>query len=285
MMAEFEKLKGDASSRQYFRGKNFIKVVYPSEMRESFYNYLKWYRIYKKYNLPVPELYDVDTVNLEMLVEDLGDINGVDYFNSLKLSITKKKFVEEVYRYIEIIASIPEKETIEAPQLNPAKELDFFITNCLDCLFAKENEDFLKELAAFVLTGLKGFSLKLAHRDYHFRNIMVKNKKVYLIDFQDTLFAPVYYDSASLMFDAYLDLGDFRKIETNLDNPDYRMVALQRNLKALGTFCFYGFKKGKDWFKKSIPKGLDYVSFHLDILNPDFKKEWEGLKQNALNNI
>ena len=280
-----EKLKGDASSRQYFRGKNFIKVVYPPDMRESFYNYLKWYNIYKKNNLPVPELYDVDTVNLEMLIEDLGDVNGVDYFNSLKLSVNKKRFVEEVYSYIEIIQSIPEKEEVEAPQLSPEKELNFFLSHCMRCLIPENYEGFLKDLIDFTLENLNNIPLKLAHRDYHFRNVMVKKKKIYLIDFQDTLFAPEFYDSASLMFDAYLNLGKFREIEKNLNDFDYRIVAMQRNLKALGTFCFFGFIKGKEWFKDSIPNGMAYISEHLEVLKPEFVNEWERLQQEFLKNI
>ena len=280
-----EKLKGDASSRQYFRGKNFVKVVYPPDMRESFYNYLKWYNIYKKNGLPVPELYDVDTVNLEMLIEDLGNVNGVDYFNSLKLSLNKKRFVEEVYSFIEIVQSIPEREEVEAPELNAEKELNFFLSHCIGCLIPKDYEGFLKELIGFTLENLKKIPLKLAHRDYHFRNVMVKKKKVYLIDFQDTLFAPEFYDSVSLMFDAYLDLGKFRDIEKNLNDFNYRIVGLQRNLKALGTFCFFGFKKGKEWFKDSIPNAMDYVSNHLEILKPEFVNEWERLKQDSLKNI
>ncbi len=282
-MAAFERLKGDASSRQYFRGKNFVKVVYPPEMRDSFYNYLKWYKIYKKYNLPVPDLYDVDTVNLEMLVEDLGDVNGVEYFNSLKLS--KKRFVEEVYNYISIIQSIPESEQIEAQSLDVEKELDFFIAHCFDCLIPSDFKDFLNSLKDYTVKKLKGLPLKLAHRDYHFRNIMVKDKKVYIIDFQDTLFVPEFYDSASLMFDAYLDVGRFRSVESELNSIDYRAIALQRNLKALGTFCFFGFKGGKGWFKKSIPLAMKYVSSHLEILNKEFKKEWDRMIEESLKSV
>ncbi|BBB32539.1 anomeric MurNAc/GlcNAc kinase [Thermotomaculum hydrothermale] len=280
-----EKLKGDASSRQYYRGKGFIRVVYPPEMRDSFFNYLKWYKIYKKYSLPVPELYDADFVNLEMIVEDLGDTNGVDYLNSIKLSINKKRFVEEVYQYIKVIQSIGESEEIEAPTLPAEKELNFFLNHCVGCLIPEEFKDFLEELIEFTLKRIKTIPLKLAHRDYHFRNIMVKNKKVYIIDFQDTLFAPEFYDSASLMFDAYIDLGKIRNIEKDLNELDYRIVALQRNLKALGTFCFFGFKEGKEWFKDSIPNGLNYVKQHLEILNPEFAESWEKLTGKSIKNI
>ncbi len=280
-----ERLQGDASARRYFRGANFIKAVYPPEMRESFYNYLKWYKIYKKHGIPVPELYDVDTVNLEMLIEDCGDINGVDYFKGLEDSLSKKRFVSEIYSLIGLIRSIPEKENIEAPVLDFERELDFFTQQCLGVLIPENYCDFLKELADYVIENLKNIPLKLAHRDFHFRNILVKNGRIFVIDFQDTLFAPDYYDSVSLMFDAYLDLGEFRRIEADLDKKNYRFVALQRNLKALGTFCKFGLRGNKPWFRDSVPNALNYVEEHLDILKSPFCKEWSNLKVEALKNI
>ena len=280
-----ERLKGDASSRQYFRGKNFIKAVYPSELRDSFYNYLKWYKIYKKHGIPVPELYDVDTVNLEMLVEDCGDINGVDYLKSLKLSLSRKKFVSGVYDLIKIIQSIPEKEEIDAPVLDLKRELDFFREQCICALVPESFSDFLQELTDFVAANLQNTSQKLAHRDFHFRNILVKDGKFYLIDFQDTLFAPEHYDSASLMFDAYFDLEKLRALEKHIDTEEYRFVGLQINLKALGTFCKFGLRGDKQWFRDSIPNALNYVSSHLSLLNKDFLVTWENLKQEAFKNI
>jgi len=284
-MSEFVKLKGDASSREYYRGKNFVKAVYPPSLRDSFYNYLKWYKIYRKQGIPVPEIYDVDTVNLEIIMEDCGDITGVDYFNSLKLNLSKRKFAEEIYSFIGIIQSIPDKEEVETDTLNWEKELIFFKNHCCGTIFSEDFSEFLDNLISFVNENIASIPLKLAHRDYHFRNVMVKNKKIYIIDFQDTLFAPDFYDSASLMFDAYLDLGNLRKIEAKIDEFDYRVVALQRNLKALGTFCFFGFKKNKDWFKDSIPNGLNYVLSHLKILNSGFVKDWEKLREFAFKSI
>ncbi|MDE0119498.1 MAG: phosphotransferase [Bdellovibrionales bacterium] len=51
---------------------------------------------------------------------------------------------------------------------------------------------------------LSSFSFLLAHRDYHSRNIFIKNKKVYLIDFQDAGFFPRLYDVVSLFYDVYV---------------------------------------------------------------------------------
>mgnify|MGYP000452784728 CR=1 FL=1 len=46
----------------------------------------------------------------------------------------------------------------------------------------------------------------LCHRDYHVRNIMLKNEKIYWIDFQDARMGPHSYDVVSLVRDSYVNI-------------------------------------------------------------------------------
>ena len=39
------------------------------------------------------------------------------------------------------------------------------------------------------------------HRDYHSRNLMVRDNELYVIDFQDMVRGPITYDLASLLYD------------------------------------------------------------------------------------
>ncbi len=98
----------------------------------------------------------------------------------------------------------------------------------------------------------------LVHRDYHSRNIMVRQDgSLALIDFQDLLVGSPYYDLASLLFDAYrtvplekieeslaryLELGQKAGIlpETGFEEAMERLCrhAFQRNLKACGRFFY-----------------------------------------------
>ena len=48
----------------------------------------------------------------------------------------------------------------------------------------------------------------LAHRDYHCRNLMVRDGRLRLIDYQDARMGRHSYDLASLLFDSYLELGE-----------------------------------------------------------------------------
>ena len=97
----------------------------------------------------------------------------------------------------------------------------------------------------------------LCHRDYHSRNLMLCAGELYIIDFQDARMGPDTYDLASLLRDSYVDLPeeDSRELIDHFialkreGSPEtataewehafrdrFEMMALQRNLKALGTF-------------------------------------------------
>ena len=47
----------------------------------------------------------------------------------------------------------------------------------------------------------------LCHRDYHSRNLMIHERRLYIIDYQDARMGPDTYDLASLLRDSYVDLA------------------------------------------------------------------------------
>ena len=48
----------------------------------------------------------------------------------------------------------------------------------------------------------------LCHRDYHSRNLMLHDGRLYIIDFQDARMGPDTYDLVSLLRDSYVDLPE-----------------------------------------------------------------------------
>jgi len=92
----------------------------------------------------------------------------------------------------------------------------------------------------------------LQHRDFHSRNVLLLAKgEIALIDHQDLRPGPVFYDIASLATDAYVDLplevqellyqsvrrlGSQLGLSAEQTESQYAFTALQRVLKALGTF-------------------------------------------------
>ena len=109
---------------------------------------------------------------------------------------------------------------------------------------------------------------------------MVLDDTLFTIDFQDARMGPVLYDLASLAFDSYVALDDGARDylihsywETCghrlfSDKEEYeralRATAIQRNLKAIGTFAYQKAVRGAERYLVSIPHTARMVQGHLE---------------------
>jgi hypothetical protein len=130
-----------------------------------------------------------------------------------------------------------------------------------------------------------------AHRDFHSRNLLIKDRSIVMVDFQDSLLAPRYYDLVSLAFDSYLDLGTARQVllpgrewPVN-EHRQMRLTALQRNIKALGTFAFQTYERHHLAYARYIPRTIRHIRSHLQALaDPQFKilaRYFDSVTRNA----
>ena len=114
---------------------------------------------------------------------------------------------------------------------------------------------------------------------------MLHDSQLYIIDFQDARMGPDTYDLVSLLRDSYVDLpeqtvsellayflalkgqsGDQREFRQRFD-----VMALQRNLKALGTFGYQTTARRNPVYIQYIPRTLRYVRDNLEQL-PQFAR-------------
>jgi N-acetylmuramate 1-kinase len=117
-----------------------------------------------------------------------------------------------------------------------------------------------------------------AHRDFHSRNLLLRQGKIYLVDFQDSLVASPWYDLVSIAFDCYLDLKSRRELLLNLlrergvtvDRDLFNLTALQRNIKALGTFAYQVTERRNLTYRKYIPRTLRHI-----LTNPLFDRYFQ----------
>jgi aminoglycoside/choline kinase family phosphotransferase len=135
----------------------------------------------------------------------------------------------------------------------------------------------MHELAAMV-AELAAEPRVLCHRDYHSRNLMLRDDQLFIIDFQDARMGPDTYDLVSLLRDSYVDLRDEQVDElvayflaVRGTGPDeavefrrrFDLMALQRNLKALGTFGFQTSLRGNPVYIQFMPRTLNHVRANL----------------------
>ncbi len=160
-----------------------------------------------------------------------------------------------------------------------------------------KREEFLG-LVDPVVETLVSLPKVLVHRDYHSRNIMVmdEGRRVMILDFQDARMGNIYYDPASLLFDSYVQLpGNLRRdlmkgyaervrgesfVSFSSFDECYRnllTMAVQRNLKALGTFFYMYLGKGIDRYLTYVEGTIDYLKE-----NPVLEEEYGKLSKKVI---
>ena len=151
-------------------------------------------------------------------------------------------------------------------------------------LSAREREALSAELL-HIAEELAAEPRVFCHRDYHSRNLMLHDGQLYIIDFQDARMGPDTYDLVSLLRDSYMDFSE-REVdeliafflalrgvgadrggagmETGVFRRRFDLMALQRNLKALGTFGFQTTTRGNPVYIQYIPRTLAYVRHNIE---------------------
>jgi len=110
------------------------------------------------------------------------------------------------------------------------------------------------------------------HRDMQSRNIMVQQKRCYIIDYQGGRTGPLQYDLASLLLDPYVALSSNTRMtlydyyvkqlssrvvcDASAFLKKYETCAITRNLQILGAFGNLSKNKGKQYFEAYIPAAL-----------------------------
>lgn len=257
-----------------------ILVLYPASDQNEVERYLKTAEWMRRAGVPVPEILAVGTRAL--LVEDGGD----QLLAEARLSDIA---LRDCYvRAAEIVASIQcYGRMVEPPNRSWALdgdrlafELQFFEEHTLRGWAgvgsgAADRQHYYDRLVATI----SELPVAACHRDYHARNLMVEDDGLLVLDFQDVMWGPHLYDLASLVWDNYCDVpetiqeaslrhywqvmgpGELRAsnaaaipdIPRGLP-PEARqafcLVALQRHLKALGTFGYQITRAGRSGYER-----------------------------------
>ena len=287
-------LTGDASSRSYFRAQtdntSIIIAVYSSPFDENksavarlteaeagdpsarltFANdpcaHVEVTALLLKARLPVPAVLDTSGADAMMLIEDVGDTRLQDWLSEGPAETE----VIEAYRHaLELAVKIQDATelALEADSIcshlafDEGKlrwELGFFFANYfnrylhlrLDPAASNAVHADFKALCS----ELAARPRVLAHRDYHARNLMMHQGKMFIIDYQDARMGPASYDVASLLHDPYTALSEraveglvlqFIDMKATSKLPlrkvdDFRveldLMTVQRMLKAIGTY-------------------------------------------------
>jgi aminoglycoside/choline kinase family phosphotransferase len=285
-------LSGDAGSRRYFRTRHpqlgtalvvLNPLDEPSKNDPTHYEF-RALQAYLDPVIAVPTILQAHDEDRTLLLEDLGD-------TTLELRLMSHPEEEKVWanRAGWILATFLGPCTVGAPPSS------FFMSRSFDVpkfdfewAFCRQNfwNDFLQKeppkwldrMLEEVHASLETRARFFVHRDFHVRNLMVHGDRLVVIDFQDARRGAATYDLASLLFDAYWDWSpEARQVitghvrdelgwsETDL-MEELTLSAIQRNLKALGTFGHQLVQRQRTKFAPAIPRGLRHLKSHFQRL-------------------
>ncbi|HET9467683.1 MAG TPA: phosphotransferase [Vicinamibacterales bacterium] len=291
-------LTGDASTRQYFRilrpdNPSVVLAVYDAPFVFNELPFVNVCRLFTAIPLPVPAIAGhADDLGI-LILEDLGDVTLQAH-----LGMTQPAEHDALYRQaVEFIFRMQRR----GAELQSDEYIPYGIAFDRDKLMWELNffvKHFLEAYRGMALTPAVGAALEeesrtiaeelaseprvLCHRDYHSRNLMVHDRRLYIIDFQDARMGPDTYDLVSLLRDSYVDFTEARVDElirvylklggaahaTPEAFAEYRrrfdVMSVQRNLKALGTFGHQTTSRNNTVYIQYIPRTLSYVRTNLE---------------------
>jgi aminoglycoside/choline kinase family phosphotransferase len=293
-------LTGDASDRRYFRilvrdEPTQVLAVHPGAIEFERMPFVNVSRLFTALPLPVPAILGHSDPLGIIALQDLGDVTLQAHLGAASPSEHKALYRQAV-AFIDTMQR--RGAELEAPGFLPYGiafdveklmwELQFFARHFLEgyrggALTDSARAALTSEFTA-IAEELAGEPRLLCHRDYHSRNLMLHDESLYIIDFQDARMGPDTYDLVSLLRDSYVDfteqeVEDLIAFFLALHSPGaseqplrvdaefrrrFDLMAIQRNLKALGTFGFQTISRGNPVYIQYIPRTLNYLRANLE---------------------
>jgi aminoglycoside/choline kinase family phosphotransferase len=303
---EVEVLPQSGSDRRYFRvyvnGKSYIACYGPNIQENK--TFISFTNQFRKYSIPVPEIYAINERSDIYLLEDFGTVSLLDEleknkYNSYVYDLFKKSL--HSLAQLQVIAG----EGIDYNMCLTAKEfgkqailsdLLYFKYYFLDTLkYPYDKQALLNDFDSLTDYLTKQVDLHFMFRDFQSRNVLIKDGEVHFIDYQGGMKGALQYDVASLLWQAKAELPEDWKndllsyyideVNQLLDGSinrekfiyQYNGYVLIRLLQVLGAYGFRGLFERKAHFLSSIPPAINNLRWFVEnkqigIVLPELEK-------------
>ena len=311
-MKNLTKIKGDASSREFFRKQNNNNSsVLVFAKKEKFKNLIVYDSINKiliKNRILAPTLYNENYNKHFIEIQDFGnqtiskllskkDSNKLNYFKKVIKLLNRIQLIKDtkVRNFKKKIYTIPKYNN--QILINEANLFcDWYIKKKLS---KTKRKKFSKEFKKIIKTLTYKLKLKndiFVHRDFHVSNLMLVKNKIGVIDSQDALIGNRAYDLASLIDDVRFKtskglkqkiynfyINKQKKLESSKFKNDFEILSILRNLKIIGIFTRLATRDRKKKYLRLIPYTWKLINTRIygnvlfddlkKLLNKNFKKE------------
>ena len=281
-----EMLKAEASHRKFYRvhteNSSFIFMVSPPslENNEQFVNLSE---IFNQNHIPVPRVLEFAPEEGHVLMTDVGSKHLEELYNTDAEPLAINNALDTLIK----IQNITHQDLPDYTAQRLKEELSIFdewiLDKFLESPHLKGSET---EASRLLVTQALEQKQVCIHRDYHCRNLLFSYESLGIVDFQDALIGPAFYDLASLLFDCYHDFRDDRikrYLIYYLDNSTIHkqlqfntalrwltLTGIQRLIKAIGIFARLFLRDNKITHLRYIPRVLSKT---IDLMSryPEMK--------------
>lgn len=284
--AELYPLKEGGSCSQYWRIKTNEKraiLLIVDGKHKDFYPYIEISNFLRRIGVGVPEIYFHDVKSGAIIEEDLGDLTLQDYILNTKSYKIYRQVIDELL----LMQIVGGKKLSECKYLsdrvlgyNTFRWETWYFTRYFIEFYCGRRIDNHNELEGEfhrLATHIANEPLYLMHRDFQSKNILIKDGKIRIVDFQGARQGLLAYDVVSLLKDPYVEV-DHQLMEELIDYYLYRLknrhnittdpvhfkrtilyCGLQRHMQALGAFAFLSAVEHKVQFAQYIPRAVRYI--------------------------
>jgi aminoglycoside/choline kinase family phosphotransferase len=246
----------------------YIGIHYTLERKDNA-NYLPVANFLRKAGFNVPEVIYDNPGRRVALVQDLGDTDLLSMKDE-PWEVKEPYYRSALEQLDKLFYTRPPKDLEFQPAFDTELyrwEQDYFFDQLAD-EFLNMNPAIVDELSehpalAQMAKDLGASSRNLVHRDFQSQNIIAKDGKAWLIDFQGMRRGRQEYDLASLVYDPYMNLSpeERQKLldlwedvsEEEPIAPILQKCATQRLMQAMGAYAKISRQPHQEWFRQHIP--------------------------------
>ena len=273
----------------FIEKKKNIFVFSKKDKRKNLLIYDAINKILNNNKIKAPKLINQNYKLNQIQIEDFGDMTVYKKLRKIK----KKKLIyyKKIIKLLNLIQKIKTKKiknflgsNYTVPKYSKKILLDeakLFLDWYVPKKIKKKNQSLLKKKLLLVfkilINKIKFSNKTFVHRDFHVSNLMIKKKKLCVIDSQDAVFGNLAYDVASLIDDVRLKtttqfkrilLNEYiktnKKINVKNFKNDFEILSVLRNLKIIGIFTRLSIRDEKDNYLKLIPYAWKLIELRID---------------------
>ena len=279
-------LSGDAGFRRYYRlnsKPSLLAVTAPanSGTSESAAYFANLSHALRQCRITVPDVLAYRATDNYMLLEDFGDRIFFNELNNHTADYLYRKALTQLIK----LQKMP-RDKVNIPQYDQTllvSEMEFFrewfVSKLLGYPLSMQEQQLIDRTFTFLAEQALAQPQVFVHRDYHSRNLLVREGTVPgIIDFQDAVWGPATYDVVSLLRDCYLrwplqkvenwaigyaDMAMESEVMPKVSHDQFVQwfdtMGLQRHIKVLGIFARLWLRDNKPQYLNDLPLVLRYT--------------------------